>query len=126
MKYANLLKNIWHSIYDSKNDVVETIEKFFHPDYEQTINGVARSMYTQHVIEQTKNITIDHIDYKYIIEKENELFALYYPKGKNKSNHLIEAEVIAYFRFEKCQLLNIHGQVRMIRGDHVDVDMRTT
>jgi len=29
----------------------------------------------------------------------------------------VEAEVIAYFKFEGDQILNIHGQVRLISGD---------
>lgn len=37
-----------------------------------------------------------------------------------KQNEAI-AEVIAYFRFENQQIFRIHGQVRLIKGDLVDV-----
>lgn len=125
MNNSELLKDIWASLYDPKITVSEIIEKFFHRDYEQSINGVVmdRDQYTQHVIEQRENMTIDSIDYKYVIEKGNELFALYYPKGKNKKNLPIEAEVIAYFYFSEQKILRIHGQVRLIKGDYADVDM---
>lgn len=82
-----------------------------------------RDQYIQHVIEQRENMTIDSIDYQHVIEKGNELFALYYPKGKNKNNLPIEAEVIAYFYFSEQKILRIHGQVRLINGDYADVDM---
>lgn len=125
MSNRELLKDIWGSLYDLKITVPEIIEKFFHRDYEQCINGVVmdRDQYIQHVIEQRENMTIDSIDYKHIIETGNELFALYYPKGKNKNNLPIEAEVIAYFYFSEQKILRIHGQVRLIKGDYADVDM---
>jgi len=128
MAYINLLKNIWNLIYDPKMDAIETIEKFFHPDYEQCINGVnmKRSEYIHHVLAQKQNMTINAIEYKHVIEKENELFAIYYPKGKNIQNLPIEAEVIAYFRFENQKLIKIHGQVQLIKGDLADADMENS
>lgn len=128
MTYTNLLKNVWSSVYDPKIDVVETIKKFFHQDYEQCINGVSmnRAQYIQHVIEQKKNMTIERIDYKHVLEKGNELFAIYYPKGRNINNLPVEGEVIAYFHFENQQIVRIHGQVRLIQGDLADVDMENS
>ncbi len=128
MIYTELLKNIWTSLYDPQIEVLQTIEKFFHQDYEQCINGVNmnRNEYIHHVLEQKKNMTIDNIDYKQILEKGNELFAIYYPKGKNINNLPIEAEVIAYFRFENQKLFRIHGLVRLIKGDLADVDMKNS
>lgn len=126
MIYTDLLKTIWRSIYDPKTKVTEVVEKYFHENYAQCINGVNlnRTEYIQHVLGQKQNMLIDTIEYKHVLEKENELFALYYASGKNTNNLPIEAEVIAYFRFENAQLLNIHGQVRLIRGDFADVDMK--
>jgi len=126
MTNAELLKNVWNTIYDPQIDVKEMVERFFHPDYEQCINGVTmkRNEYIQHVIEQRKNIKIGTIDYKHMLEKRNELFALYYPTGKNTHNLPFEAEVIAYFRFENEQISRIHGIVRLIKGDLADLDMQ--
>ncbi|BCA95888.1 hypothetical protein TUM19329_22490 [Legionella antarctica] len=125
MNNIELLKDTWRSLYDHTINVYETIEKFFHRDYEQCINGVVmdRTQYVQHVIEQRENMTVDSIDYKYVIEKGNELFTLYYLKGKSKNDRPIEAEVIAYCSFSKHQIIRIHGQVRLIKGDYADVDM---
>lgn len=67
---------------------------------------------------------IDIFDYKHVLEKENELFAIYNPKGRNMSILPLEAEVIAYFHFESQQIFRIHGQVRLIKGDLADVDMK--
>lgn len=127
MIYTELLKNVWNTLYDPKIEVSKTIEKFFHQDYEQCINGISMNCneYVQHVIEQRKNITIDVIDYKHILEKKKELFAVYYTRGKNVNNLPIEAEVIAYFRFENQKIIRIHGLVRLIKGDLADVDMHT-
>ena len=125
MVYIDLLKDIWNSIYDPTMDTNKIIEKFFHPNYEQCINGVTmnRAEYIQHVIEQKKNMKIESIDYQHVIEKGNELFAIYCSKGKNINNLPIEAEVIAYFHFENHQIFRIHGQVRLIKGDFSDADM---
>ena len=68
-------------------------------------------------------MTVEQIDYKHLIEEDNKLFALYFPKGKNKEQSPIEAEVIAYFEFKDKQIYRIHGQVRLIKGDLADVDM---
>jgi hypothetical protein len=104
----------------------KTVERFFHQDYEQCINGVRlnRTEYIQHVLEQKNNMTVSSIDYKHILEKGHELFAHYYPKGKNKDNLLIEAEVIVYVSFENQQIFRINGMVRLIKGDLADVDMQ--
>jgi len=125
MSNSELLKLIWDSVYDQNLDEVSIINKYFHPKYEQCINGVSMGHddYIAHVIEQKKLMNIDSVKYKHILEKENEVFAIYYPKGMNKNNTVIEAEVIAYFRFEEQQLLNIHGQVRFIKGNIADADM---
>ena len=128
MSYKDLLKKVWDSIYDPNQDVVATVEKFFHQNYEQCINGVNmdRTQYIQHVLEQRQNMMIDVIDYKHVLEKGNELFAIYYPKGRNNNNFPVEAEVIAYFRLENQQILRIHGLVRLIKGDLADVDMKNS
>lgn len=125
MGYIELLKCIWDSIYDPNRDVIATINKYFHPEYEQCINGVTmnRDNYIAHVIEQKQNMKINKIKYKHSVERGNEVFALYYPEGVNQNNSAIEAEVIAYFQFEEQQLLKIHGQVRLIKGNLSDVDM---
>lgn len=39
-------------------------------------------------------MTISSIDYLSVLEKGNELFALYYPKWENINNLPIEAEVM--------------------------------
>lgn len=125
MTHSELLKEVWNHIYDSKSDVSVVIENFFHPDYEQCINGVVmnRSEYIQHVLAQRETMTVDTIDYKHVLEKGDELFALYYPRGKNKLNLPLEAEVIAYYLFKNKKILKIHGQVRLIKGSFSDVDM---
>lgn len=128
MSNINLLKNIWISIYNPALDVAKTIEELFHPNYEQRINGVHmnRTEYIQHVIAQRQNMTVDRFDYQHFLEKGNELFALYYVKGKNLKNLPIDAEVIAYFLFESQQVLKILGQVRLIKGNFSDADMKET
>jgi hypothetical protein len=128
MTNVDLLKNVWASIYNPELDAAETIEKLFHPNYEQCINGVRmnRTEYIQHVIAQRKNMTMDQFDYQHFLEKGNELFAVYSVKGKNLKSQPVEAEVIAYFLFESQQILKIHGQVRLIKGDLSDVDMKET
>ncbi|WP_454782295.1 hypothetical protein [Legionella sp. WA2022007384] len=125
MSYTALLKRIWEAVYDPNLDVASTVKHYFHPKYEQCINGVIMNHddYIVHVIEQKQNMQITHIEYKHIVEVGNEVFALYYPKGINLNDLAIEAEVIAYFQFKEQQLLKIHGQVRLIKGELTDVDM---
>jgi hypothetical protein len=125
MKYSALLKHIWNALYNPDADVKQIVEKYFHPDYQQCINGVVlnRSEYIDHVIAQKQQVSIDSFHYEHILENERELFALYFPKGKNVSGDTIEAEVIAYFVFKDEQILKIHGQVRILEGNSSDVDM---
>lgn len=126
MNNIEKLKQIWLSVYDSNADVQSVITKFFHKDYEQCINGVTMRLaeYINHVIMQKQNMTMDSIDYKHILEKEDELFAIYYPKGKNLAGFPIEAEVIAYFSFKNNQIFKIRGQVMLIKGSFSEVDMK--
>lgn len=126
MAYIDLLKNILDVIYDPKVDITEITDQFFHKDYEQCINGIHlnRAEYIQHLLAQRQSMTIDIVDYQHVLEKGNELFAIYNPIGRNISNLPLEAEVCAYFRFESQQISRIHGQVRLIKGDLADVDMK--
>ena len=125
MNYIEQVKKIWDLIYHPDTDIVSIIEKYFHEAYEQCINGVMmnRARYIEHVLEQRKNMTVNTIDYQNIMEKNNEVFAIYYPRGVNLKKEPVEAEVIAYFRFEAEKLFKIHGQVRLLSGDLSDVDM---
>ncbi len=128
MTYFDLLKEVWETVFDPKTDTTKAIEKFFHKDYEQCINGVVlnRAEYIDHVLAQKQNILIDSFDYKYALEQGNKLFTIYYPRGKNINNLPIEGEVIAYFHFEDQQIWRIHGQVRLLQGDLADVDMKSS
>lgn len=125
MTNLDLLKKIWQAVYDPSLDAGVIINKYFHRDYSQCINGVIlnRDQYIDHVNEQKKNITINTFDYKHVLENGNELFALYYPKGINVNKTPIEGEVITYILFENEQIIKIHGQVRLVQGDLRDVDM---
>lgn len=123
--YAELLKEIWAAVYDPNTDIVNTIEKYFHPDYTQCINGITldKKQYLTHVIEQKKQIKVLSFDYKHILEKKNELFGYYEVIGENTQHSPIVGEVIAYFCFYGKQVLQIHGQVRLLKGHYADVDM---
>ncbi len=127
MSNIDRLKNIWSLVYDPKKDVKSVIEEYFHPDYEQCINGVimSRYEYINHVIEQKKGMVVEHIEYKHYLENAQELFAVYYAKGKSAQGADIEAEIISYFLFQGKQILKIHGQVRLIKGEYSDVDMQS-
>ena len=46
------------------------------------------------------------------------------PKGKNSEGSDIEAEVICYFLFQHEQIIKIHGQVRLVKGEFSDIDMQ--
>jgi hypothetical protein len=125
MSNIALLKQIWELVYAPEKDVRTVITHYFHPHYTQCINGVEMNFddYIPHVKEQKQNMKIIKIDYKHIVGDGNEVFALYYPKGTNNEGLLVEAEVIAYFKFEEQKLKRIHGQVRLIEGSFSDVDM---
>lgn len=125
MTNIQLLKKIWGMVYDPKLDTFETIQNYFHSEYEQCINGTKMELshYILHVIEQKKNILIESIEYTHFLEKEDELFVIYFPKGKDKQNKAIDAEVIAYIEFKDQKIFRIYGHVRLIQGNLSDVDM---
>jgi carbonic anhydrase len=126
MNNIEILKNSWNAIYDPNLDTYQTIHRHFHQDYEQCINGVRMNLdeYITHVDAQKKHMTLSSIDYKHFLEKENELFAIYYVYAKNIKGLPIEAEVISYFSFKDKKIFRIHGQVRLIKGELADVDMK--
>ena len=127
MHKIDRIKNMWLAIYDPEQDAAAVVEEYFHPEYEQCINGVrmSRSDYINHVIVQKNNMTITHIDYIHSLEKGDELWSIYQPKGKNAQGSDIETEVIAYFLFQGSQVIKIYGQVRLIKGSYADADMQS-
>jgi hypothetical protein len=124
--YSKRLKAFWNAVYDTSVNIDEVFEQFIHEQYSQCINGVTigRIQYKQHVLQQRKLMTVNKIEYVHILEKDDELFALYYPEGTNSVNMPIKAEVIAYFQFCDEKLLKIQGQVQLIEGSLSDIDMK--
>lgn len=123
MDYKDLLTEIWSAVYNSKTDAVEIIDKFFHKDYKQCINGIKmnRSEYLRHILKERENLILDSIEYIHALEQGNELFAIYIFHAKNRNHNPVKGEVVAYFRFEKQQLAKIYGQVRLVQGILADI-----
>ena len=125
MSKITKIQEIWSDVYNPTLDTRNTIRKHFHPQYTQCINGVTmdREQYIEHVLAQKKNMVIEKFVYAHYLEKDNRVFVLYYPKGRDIHHQPMEAEVIAYFEFQGDQLLKIHGQVRLLEGMAQMVDM---
>ncbi len=125
MNYLESIFQIWGALYDQNKDTKSTIEKFFHVDYTQCINGITmdRTEYIEHVIEQKKNIESMEFSKQTHIGQGSELFLIYDAKGKSIEGNDVEAEVIAYFKFKENKIFRIHGQVHLLKGSPSDVDM---
>jgi hypothetical protein len=128
MNNLDYIFQIWNVLYDKKHNVKAIIENFFHDGYTQCINGVVmnRDEYINHVMEQRRNIESMEFQYKNYLSKSNELFIIYYAKGKNTQDNDIEAEIVAYFEFKDQKVFRIHGQVHLLKGEPSDVDMSTS
>lgn len=125
-KYSEVLKEFWNAVYDKSKSIDDVFERYIHEQYSQCINGVfmQRDDYIKHILQQRELMSIDKIEYAHILEKDKEVFALYYPEGTNRLNMPIKAEVIAYFRFRNEKLFKTHGQVQLLEGNLSDVDMK--
>lgn len=124
----NNLEYVFHildRLYDQNQDAKAIIEKFFHEDYNQCINGVVlnRFEYIDHVIEQRKTMESIEFKHKKHLAQSNELFLIYEAKGKNIQGNDVEAEIISYFEFKDKKLFRIHGHVHLLKGSSSDVDM---
>ena len=117
--------HIWRVLYTKDQDPKSVIEKFFHEDYSQSINGVIlnRAEYIEHVIEQRKNIQTMEFECKIHMSHNDRLFILYDAKGSNIQGDEVIAEVISYFEFKDQKIFKIHGQVHLLKGNPSDVDM---
>ena len=125
MENIKFIKRVWEDVYNLKLDTKQTIEKYFHPNFEQCINGVVikRPEYITHVTAQKENFILNSIDYQESLEKKDEIFTAYYIKGKNKENIPIEAEVIIYAKLLASQILKVHGLVILTQGNEKEVDI---
>lgn len=119
------ISKVWDALYDKQNAVEQVVERFFHPEYKQCINGVElnRDEYVAHVSEQRRNLDSVTFRYEEHLSDANKLFAIYYVNGKNASGNDLDAEVIAHFEFMDDMVYRIHGQVRVMHGDPADADM---
>jgi len=125
MNNIDLIFHIWELLYDKNQNPKYVIEKFFHEDYTQSINGVVmnRSEYVNHVIEQRKSIVSMIFECKKYMAELDKLFILYNAQGKNLQGYAISAEIIGYFEFKDKKVSKIHGQVHLSQGNPSDVDM---
>lgn len=117
--------HIWRVLYAKDQDPRLVIEKFFHEDYTQSINGVIlnRVEYIRHVIDQRRNIQTMEFECKIHMSQHDKLFILYDAKGTNTEGDEIIAEIISYFEFKDRKIFKIHGQVHLLKGNPSDVDM---
>jgi hypothetical protein len=120
------LFHIWKILYDKNHDPKSVIEELFHEDYSQSINGIIlnRSEYIAHVIEQRNNIQNMDFECKIHISQNKKLFIIYDAKGTNTQGDEILAEVISYVEFKDQKIFKIHGQVLLLKGNPLDVDMK--
>ena len=128
MNKLDFIFDVWGELYNPNNDAQSVIERFFHEDYTQCINGVNmdRLQYINHAAEQKKNLEEMEFFCKDSLVQGNKLFVIYDVKGKSiNDDDPVEAEVIASYEFKDDKILNIHGQVHLSQGKSADVDMDT-
>lgn len=125
MQNIDYFFTMWDVLYDKNQETKTTIENFFHTDYTQTINGstMNRRDYIDHVIEQKNNLCSMRFKLKKHLAHLDEFFVIYEAEGKNIQEEPIEAEIIAYVQFKDKKIFRIHGQVHLLKGNPVDVDM---
>ena len=118
--------HIWQALYAKDQDPKLVIEEFFHEEYTQSINSTIlnRSEYIIHVMEQRNNIQNMEFECKIHISQNNKLFIIYDAKGTNTQGDEILAEAISYFEFKDQKIFKIHGQVLLLKGNPLDVDMK--
>lgn len=118
MSYSKLIQQVWDTVYDPDIPAKETIEKFFHPEFEQCINDevMNRSQFIEHVLEQKQDMTVQKFEYAHMVENEGEVFAIYYPLATDRQGEVISAEVIAHFLFKENQIYRIKGRVELKSG----------
>lgn len=125
MNHLDYIFQIWDVLYKDQ-DTKAVIEKYYHHDYNQYINGniMNRDEYIDHVIEQKKNLKSIEFKYQNHLAQSDELFIIYYVKGQNIKGDDIAAEVIAYFKFKDSKIFKIQGHVHLSKGLPSDIDMK--
>ena len=118
MNHQEMLSKLWHELYDPKTNVKLCVEKWFHPEFKETMNGVVRSRdeYISHISKQKLDLVLERIDFKEHMDKDDQFFEIYRVHAHDLHHHPIEAEVIAFFQLKGSQIFSIHGQMHMIKG----------
>lgn len=115
MTYSELIQEIWQTVYDPEIPAKDAIEKYFHEDYEQSINDeiMNREQFIEHVLEQKSEMTVQRIEYVHFVENDKDVFAIYYPFAIGKDGGIIRAEVMAHFQFKGHKVYRIQGKVEI-------------
>lgn len=119
------LKTIFHSVFQSNEFDQAVIERYFHPDYTQDVNGEALnySQFIDHIRTLKKTLSNIHIDFRHLVEEGDQVTSVHFASGTKSNGKNIKAKVIAYFRFKDNKIIYCNELTQLIEGETSDKDL---
>lgn len=121
----NLLKKIFADVFESPDFDFKVIQKHFHPDYTQCVDGKTLhfDQFVEHMKALKASIKEVKVSFEHLIAEDNSVCSIHYPEGVKSNGQRIKAKVIALFKFKDLQLIFCDELTQLIVGEKEDRDL---
>lgn len=120
-----LIQQIFSDIFESSGYKQAEIEKHFHPDYQQHVDGKVLNFesFSAHIKALKDVIVSTKVHFEHILEEGNRVSTIHHIEARKKDGSEVKAYVMAYFEFEGDQLILCKELTRITQGSKEDADL---
>jgi len=121
----NLLKKIFSDIFEADTFDEKIIRKYFHPKYQQHVNGKILNFdqFVDHMKAIKDTLGSVKIYFERLIEEDDWVCSVHYAEGKKKDGNIVKAKVIAFFKFEQDKIILCDEMTHLLAGNTEDEDI---
>ncbi len=120
-----ILQKMFKEVFASSAYGDETLDKYFSPDYMQSVDGKTLDFehFRQHIRVQKQTTKSVSIRFKTLTEEGDIVFSNHVTRGETVDGRIGEFHVIAEFRFRDGKIVACDELTYMLAGDPQDRDL---
>lgn len=120
-----LIKNMFHDVFEDTNASEITYEKYFSKDYVQYVDGKTLNYddFVNHMRALKSALKSAKITFKYIVGEGDKVATIHIAQGIKKNGGTVETQVNAFFQIKNNKIILCDELTRLIKGEETDKDL---
>ncbi len=120
-----LIQSIFADIFEKPGFDLALIEKHFHPDYQQWVNGESLDFngFVDHMKALKSALKTVKITFEHLVEEGDRVCSIHYPQAEKNDGSHMKGKVIAFFKFSGDQLIACDELTHLLEGTDEDRDL---